>query len=120
MTKNVPKKMGTLQFNADDTKVLARYQTRDGGDTCLAGLVRTAESRGKETYSMPGFGWTFQDRRTRVYKSVRHLPVHGPGSLNKFEQKRRLKEIIAELEQIRGGLPRSGSREPRNYVQGTS
>jgi integrase len=33
----------------------------------------------------------------RVYKSVRICPVHGPGSLNKFEQKRRLKEIIAEF-----------------------
>ena len=33
----------------------------------------------------------------RVYKSVRICPVGGPGSLNKFEQKRRLKEIIAEF-----------------------
>jgi len=32
----------------------------------------------------------------RVYKSVRICPISGPGSLNKFEQKRRLKEIIAE------------------------
>lgn len=36
-------------------------------------------------------------REKRVYKSVRICPVHGPGSLNKFEQKRRLKEIIAEF-----------------------
>jgi integrase len=33
----------------------------------------------------------------RIYKSVRICPVSGPGSLNKFEQKRRLKEIIAEF-----------------------
>src|SRR5271157_3441675 len=26
-------------------RFLLRYQTRDGGNTCLAGLVRTAESR---------------------------------------------------------------------------
>jgi integrase len=32
----------------------------------------------------------------RVYKSVFIAPVSGPGSLNKFELKRRLKEIIAE------------------------
>jgi integrase len=33
----------------------------------------------------------------RVYKSVRICPVDGPGSLNKFELKRRLKEIVAEF-----------------------
>jgi hypothetical protein len=33
----------------------------------------------------------------RVYKSVRICLVSGPGSLNKFEQKRRLKEIIADF-----------------------
>ena len=32
----------------------------------------------------------------RVYKSVRMCPVDGPGSLNKFEQKRRLREILLE------------------------
>ncbi|HUO25185.1 MAG TPA: tyrosine-type recombinase/integrase [Candidatus Aquilonibacter sp.] len=32
----------------------------------------------------------------RIYKSVFIAPVSGPGSLNKFELKRRLKEIIAE------------------------
>ena len=34
----------------------------------------------------------------RVYKSVRICPVSGPGSLNKFELKRRVKEIVAEFE----------------------
>ncbi len=33
----------------------------------------------------------------RIYKSIRICPVDGPGSLNKFELKRRLKEIIAEF-----------------------
>jgi hypothetical protein len=33
----------------------------------------------------------------RIYKSVRTCPVSGPGSLNKFELKRRVKEIIAEF-----------------------
>jgi len=34
----------------------------------------------------------------RVYKSVRICPVSGPGALNKFELKRRVKEIIAEFD----------------------
>ncbi|MGD1025512.1 MAG: site-specific integrase [Candidatus Sulfotelmatobacter sp.] len=34
----------------------------------------------------------------RIYKSVRICPVSGPGSLNKFELKRRLKEIVAEFD----------------------
>lgn len=34
---------------------------------------------------------------SRVYKCVRICPASGLGSLNKFEQKRRLKEIIAEF-----------------------
>jgi len=33
----------------------------------------------------------------RVNKSVRICPVNGPGSLNRFELKRRVKEIIAEF-----------------------
>jgi len=33
----------------------------------------------------------------RVNKSVRICPVNGPGSLNRFELKRRMKEIIAEF-----------------------
>lgn len=33
----------------------------------------------------------------RTYKSVRICPVSGPESLNKFEQKRRVKEISAEF-----------------------
>ena len=36
-------------------------------------------------------------QQSRAYKCVRICPVSGPGSLNKFEQKRRLKEIIAEF-----------------------
>ena len=34
----------------------------------------------------------------RVNKSVSICPVNGPGSLNEFELKRRLKEIIAEFD----------------------
>lgn len=33
----------------------------------------------------------------RIYKSVRICPVDGPGSLNKFELNRRLKEILVEF-----------------------
>jgi len=33
-----------------------------------------------------------------VYKSVRICPASGPGSLNKFELKRRVKEIVAEFD----------------------
>jgi len=36
-------------------------------------------------------------QQSRLYKCVRIGPANGPGSLNKFEQKRRLKEIIAEF-----------------------
>jgi hypothetical protein len=57
-----------------------------------------AVSRKKEKPSTPGFGWTFLAKTKRVYKSVRICPVSGPGSLNKFELKRRVKEIIAEFD----------------------
>ena len=36
-------------------------------------------------------------QESRVYKCVRICPVSGPGALNKSEQKRRLKEIVAEF-----------------------
>jgi integrase len=53
------------------------------------------EKKGKAFYARFWLDVPGQPKRT--YKSVRICPVSGPGSLNKFEQKRRLKEIIAEF-----------------------
>jgi hypothetical protein len=39
---------------------LARYQTRDGGDICLAGLVSTAVSSNTGRFGLSGFGWTLK------------------------------------------------------------
>src|SRR6266568_1268021 len=53
------------------------------------------EKKGKVFYAR--FWLDVPGEAKRVYKSVRICPVDGPGSLNKFELKRRLKEIIAEF-----------------------
>jgi integrase len=53
------------------------------------------EKKGKAFYARFWLDVPGQPKRT--YKSVRICPVSGPGNLNKFEQKRRLKEIIAEF-----------------------
>ena len=97
MTKTCPKKKETLQFTASATKVLSaipdqrrrRYMSRRSGQN---GRI---EKKGNVLYAR--FWLDVPGRERRVYKSVRICPVHGPGSLNKFEQKRRLKEIIAEF-----------------------
>ena len=53
------------------------------------------EKKGKAYYAR--FWLDAPGKAKRVYKSVRICPVGGPGSLNKFELKRRVKEIIAEF-----------------------
>jgi integrase len=53
------------------------------------------ERKGNALYAR--FWLDVPGQQRRVYKSVRICLVSGPGSLNKFEQKRRLKEIIAEF-----------------------
>jgi len=54
------------------------------------------EKKGKAYYAR--FWLDVPGKTKRVYKSVRICPVSGPGSLNKFELKRRVKEIIAEFD----------------------
>jgi len=53
------------------------------------------ERKGNALYAR--FWLDVPGRHSRVYKCVRICPVSGPGSLNRSEQKRRLKEIIAEF-----------------------
>ena len=53
------------------------------------------ERKGNALYAR--FWLDVPGQQSRAYKCVRICPVSGPGSLNKFEQKRRLKEIIAEF-----------------------
>lgn len=53
------------------------------------------EKKGKIYYAR--FWLDVPGEAKRVYKSVRICPVDGPGSLNKFELKRRLMEIVAEF-----------------------
>src|SRR5208337_4010018 len=53
------------------------------------------EKKGKVFYAR--FWLDVPGEPKRTYKSVRICPVSGPGSLNKFELKRRVKEIIAEF-----------------------
>jgi integrase len=53
------------------------------------------EIKGRALYAR--FWLDIPGQPKRSYKSVRVCPVSGPGSLNKFEQKRRVKEIIAEF-----------------------
>jgi integrase len=53
------------------------------------------EKKGKTFYAR--FWLDVPGEAKRTYKSVRICPVSGPGSLNKFELKRRVKEIIAEF-----------------------
>src|SRR5271165_5652118 len=84
-----------LQFPASDTKVLTaipdqrrrRYMSRRSGQN---GRIER-----KGNILCARFWLDVPGQSNRVYKSVRICPVHGSGSLNKFEQKRRLKEIIA-------------------------
>jgi hypothetical protein len=54
------------------------------------------EKKGKVYYAR--FWLDVPGEAKRVYKSVRICPVDGPGSLNKFELRRRVKEIIAEFD----------------------
>jgi integrase len=54
------------------------------------------EKKGKIYYAR--FWLDVPGKAKRVYKSVRICPVSGPGSLNKFELKRRVKEIVAEFD----------------------
>lgn len=54
------------------------------------------EKKGRIYYAR--FWLDVPGKARRVYKSVRICPVSGPGSLNKFELKRRLKEIVAEFD----------------------
>ena len=53
------------------------------------------ERKGNALYAR--FWLDVPGQESRVYKCVRICPVSGLGSLNKFEQKRRLKQIIAEF-----------------------
>ena len=53
------------------------------------------ERKGNALYAR--FWLDVPGQQSRAYKCVRICPVSGPGSLNKFEQKRRGKEIIAEF-----------------------
>jgi integrase len=53
------------------------------------------EKKGKVYYAR--FWLDVPGEPKRTYKSVRICPVSGPGSLNKFELKWRLREIIAEF-----------------------
>jgi len=54
------------------------------------------EKKGKAYYAR--FWLDVPGKAKRVYKSVRICPVSGPGALNKFELKRRVKEIVAEFD----------------------
>jgi len=54
------------------------------------------ERKGKVYYAR--FWLDVPGKAKRVYKSVRICPVSGPGALNKFELKRRVKEIVAEFD----------------------
>src|SRR5207245_10139661 len=53
------------------------------------------ERKGNALYAR--FWLDVPGQQSRAYKCVRICPVSGPGSLNKFEQKRTGKEIIAEF-----------------------
>ena len=78
----------TIQTAQPDRKARRCMSRRPGQNGYI-------EKRGNSYYAR--FWLDEAGREKRTYKRVRICPVDGPGALNTFERKRRLKDIVAEF-----------------------